>query len=122
MGRMTYVVGLTDDMQTAVLQLNKNETGLAHMTFDAAELENLIHNLATVRAQMLETVPPDLDVGSRLSVVEHPAWKVPAKGTVQTGKAVLALRHPGMGWLGFLLEADRLSKISAALSSSVKDD
>lgn len=68
------------------------------------ELDTLVRTLADLRALMSDPVPRTLDPGARLTVLSDPAWQVkpPAPGTGRD-VAVLALRHPGLGWLGFLL-------------------
>jgi hypothetical protein len=67
---------------------------------DAAEIEALIDQLAVARAALAPMVPADVDPGTRVRVLSDPRWVIPADD--QYDGRVLALRHPGLGWLGFL--------------------
>lgn len=79
-----------DEPEFAVIQLGMDDEPRGHIKLIAAELEGFIHALATVREQMAEQVP------------EY---------------TLLALRHPGLGWLGFALEPPRASQIATALKN-----
>ena len=117
MGKMTFVSGVSEDKQSAVVEMREDDKALAHMTFDAATLEGLIRRLGECRATMTETVADELDPGSRLEVLPFPAWKVPDTHSGPSGTLLLALRHPGLGWLGFLLEEARARQIGTALTN-----
>ena len=85
------------------------------MYFEASDVELLIHNLARARMALNEPVTPELELGSRVPAESQPAWRVSQQqiGVEQT--TLLALRHQGMGWLGFLLERDRAKLIGQAI-------
>jgi len=72
----------------------------AHMLLDAFELETLIHNLSMVRLELADGVTPALEAGMRLHIVIDPVWRTEA--SLSPSGAVLALRHPGHGWVGFV--------------------
>ena len=115
MSRMTLTAGLSEDKQTAVVEMREDGNPLAHMIFDAATLEDAIHKLAQARAELADEVPQSLDPGSRLSAIRFPAWRVPDTHNGPSGTMALALRHPGLGWLSFLLEEGRSREIGQAL-------
>lgn len=115
MGRMTYVCGVTEDRQSVVLEMHEDGKLLAHMLFDGASTELLIENLAKARSALLEEVPQMLDPGARLTPLVSPAWRVPDTHTGPSGTVLLALRHPGLGWVSFLLEEARSREIGQAL-------
>jgi hypothetical protein len=117
MARMTCTAVPTDDRQSAVLQMHEDGKPLAHMILDAASLEGLIRDLARVRARLAEEVTPELDPGARIDIEASPAWKIPRTHTGPPG-VVLALRHPGVGWLGFLLDKERAQAIGKALTKT----
>lgn len=98
MPRMTLRTALAENSRTATIQLDMDNEALGHIHLDAAELENFIHRLAKLRCEMLEPVPPQLDAGSRLECYVTEAWRIPPD---VSGIRTLALRHPGLGWLGF---------------------
>jgi hypothetical protein len=84
-----------------VLQLDQDGTAIGHILFDAPTVEKHIQDVAEHRAALTEQVVPDLDPGSRLKAVFDPAWRISNQKT-QHGR-ILALRHPGIGWLSFVL-------------------
>lgn len=89
---------------------------LAHVVLETPELDTLIRALADLRAALGDPVPAALDPGARLTVLIDPAWqaKPPAPGTGQGG-AILVLRHPGLGWQGFLLPRTEAAELGYAL-------
>jgi hypothetical protein len=102
---------LTDEGQTVTLEMHIDGVPKAHIVFDAAGLSDNIHMLAAARATMTEPVTPELEVGMRLEAMGDPAWKT--EGRHDFGGAMLALRHPGYGWVSFLLpphEAQAMGK------------
>jgi hypothetical protein len=115
MGRITVFSGLSEDRNTAAVEIREDEKPLAHAIFDAAELEGFIRTLAQLRWHMTEEVSPELDPGARVEYVEWPAWRVPDRHTGPSGTTLLALRHPGLGWLGFLFPHEVGRTVAQAL-------
>jgi len=113
MGRMTFTCGFNENRESGYLEMQEDGQPLARMYFDAATLEDLIRDLARCRSHLTEAVAPELDPGARIETERFPAWRVP--DTHSGPGTVLALRHSGMGWLGFLLEAERAQAIGKAL-------
>jgi hypothetical protein len=108
--------GLTEDRETAVVQLEQDDgTALGHITLDASGLATFIDEMQQCRSAMVEEVSPQLDPQSRVQTVQSPAWRVPDTHSGGGNGTLLALRHPGLGWLGFLLEKDRALAIADAL-------
>lgn len=65
---------------------------------DASQLDQFIQGAGAMRAALSEPVPAKLDPNPRLHVTTDPSWWVfDPTGEYQ----LLALRHPGFGWLGF---------------------
>ena len=96
--------------------LGRRGQPLAHVALETPEVDQLMQRLAELRAAMNEAVPAALDPGVRLVLLVDPAWQLkpllPGKG--QDG-AVLALRHPGLGWLGFLLPQSKVAALGHGL-------
>lgn len=114
MSQMTYQAGVTENRDAVVLELRQDEKALARIILDAPTVHDLIRNLAKCRAALLETIAVELDPGARIEVTQSPAWRIPDKHSGSFG-TVLALRHPGMGWLGFVIEPERAQQIGQAL-------
>jgi len=112
---MKHRVGLDIEKDLGIFELWEDDKALAHILLDAPALDQLIFRLSQIRSAMRETVSPELDPGARIETIEEPAWRIPDKHSGDARKLMLILRHPGLGWLGFLLEKTRALAISAAL-------
>lgn len=118
--QMVMFVGLAEERDRVVLEMRENGIALGHILYEAPELESLIRIIANQRAGLLDPVSPELDPGSRLEVIPDPAWATRRpKDPGRERDVVLALRHPGLGWVSFLLpphEAAALGQSLTALS------
>lgn len=74
------------------------EVGEAKATLAAAEAEARLHELAQARAELADRVPDDLDENARVEALFDPLWRT----SPQADGPALLVRHPGLGWLGFL--------------------
>jgi hypothetical protein len=83
------------------LELRQNGTALGHIIFDSATAEDHIHNVAKYGEMLTEPVPPELEIGTYLSGVPNPAWRIP--GWRHPEGRILSLRHPGHGWHHFAI-------------------
>ena len=105
---------VSEDRRTVTVLMEESGVALGHVIWEAPELEQFIGQLAEARARLADEVAAELDPGSRLVAIIDPAWRVPAPH--ESGK-VLCLRHPGLGWLGFLLPWLEAKKLALFLSS-----
>lgn len=120
---MMYRVGQSEDGQSAFLEMHQDgkPDTTQHMLFSASELEWLIHRLAKVRSALPEAVAPALDPGSRLDPEMNPTWSVvDAQQHSGPPGIVLAIRHSGLGWLGFHLPKDAAKALRGALTKSTR--
>jgi hypothetical protein len=101
--QMELRTGLSDDGRTATLEVVMNGNPLGHVILDIPEVEELIHQMAAIRSAMAEAVPDEIEPLARLLAADNPefAAKIPAHSP--RDGVLLALRHPGLGWLAFLL-------------------
>ena len=84
--------------------VDRRGRALAHVALQAPELDSLVRQLAELRSCLGEPVPRTLDPGARLVALVDPVWQAkPLSSPDAPDGVVLALRHPGLGWLGFLL-------------------
>ncbi len=104
------------DLKEAVVELWMDDQPLGHITLAAPALERLIQRLAECRASLADAVPTTYEHLSTASgIIIDPSWSVLA-GAGERQK-ILAFRHPGMGWLPFVLPEHQqiaLSKVLAA--------
>jgi hypothetical protein len=118
--RMTIKAGLKEDRQEVVIEIRDEEKALGHIELDASTLDSFIQQLGKLRSGMTEQVSPTLDPFSRVETEYNPAWRVPDTHNAGNPGAMLCLRHPGFGWLGFLLDRERALQVSHALDEYSK--
>jgi hypothetical protein len=100
---MRLDVLISPDQRTATIVLRMQDDPLGHMILDAAGLELLIKNLAGARAVMEEPVGREIAPGTELVSVLDPAWRTRSPPHPSIPGPLLALRHPGFGWVSFVL-------------------
>jgi hypothetical protein len=91
------------------------DQALGHIALDAASLERLIHLLSECRAGLAQDVPREYIPSNVPGVVIDPTWAVLAQPSDRN--KVLALRHPGLGWLPFVLPEHQQAAISKVLAA-----
>ncbi|WP_321871564.1 hypothetical protein [Paraburkholderia tropica] len=83
----------------------------------AAEVDELIEELGTIRSSMRPGVP-DMPVRTHQYVMEiNPSWHTELHPLFDG--AALFLRHSGLGWTSFALPLESLRKLSGALSAQI---
>lgn len=77
------------------------------------EVAEMIELLGRVQATLVDAIPLALDPGARVPTAENANFAVQD----QEGKKLLLVRHPGYGWLGFLLEEHTRNALAQLLSA-----
>ena len=82
----------------------------------ALELEGVLHQIAATRACLAEPVPDEVKEGSGVVAIYNPRWGL----TVPSGEGVppgilMLLRHPGLGWISFLVPPDESEALGQSL-------
>ena len=113
MARMALNASVDSSREHVVIELSMDGKPLGHIELDSASVEKHIHDLAQQRANLIDPVTPTLDAGSRLEAIVDPRWRVPKP--IEQGR-VLALRHPGLGWLSFVFPDKEARAIAAWLT------
>ncbi len=116
MEKISVRTKVSEDQSVCSIDLKIEGMHLGEILLDAAELERLIHKLASARARLAERVPPSLDPGSRLVATPNPAWLVP--DPPWENQRLLAIRDPGLGWLGYLFSLATAKEIGDRLVHS----
>lgn len=83
----------------------------AWVELEASELDDVLHGLAGIRQQLSEPIPEQLDPRPRINGTANPNWKVSPH---PEGRGLI-FRHPGFGWLGFIVRQDRADEIAELL-------
>lgn len=113
MDQQQLEIALDRDRTAVVLRLPGVDGDTIDARLEAPELDELIRGLSDARARLAEEVSPELDEGARITnTVADPSYVVARNQ--RKGLALLAFRHPGLGWLGFQL---RQSVVEAMLDS-----
>src|SRR5919206_2741598 len=76
----------------------------------APDVDEHLRTMAALRAQMADEVPETLEPNARLQTERDPKW-VLGRNPAQD-RFLLALRHAGLGWLGFSLPGPEARSIA----------
>lgn len=111
----TLSLALVQDKSAVTLELRRDGQPASASTMDATELDLVLTWLGGARAQMPTTVAaePSREPGTRELVAIDPAWRTERAVHAALKGITLRLRHPGFGWLTFVLpfhEAASLAK------------
>jgi hypothetical protein len=106
---------LVNEARTEVrIEFHADDRLVGWIALEAPELEDFIHQLAEHRASLADEVPKVLDPGTWFIAQIDPTWHVSRK-KVEQGQALL-LRHPGFGWLSFVLSNRQALKLAGMLT------
>jgi hypothetical protein len=101
MAKIELAARTDSDRQHVLLELRMNGKPLGHIALSGSDTEHHIHAIARHRAKLADRVSRELDPGSRLEAIFDPIWETPTHKAAAQG-LLLAVRHPGLGWLSFL--------------------
>ncbi len=101
---------IAQDGMTVRISINSPTACLADIILPAKVVDAVIHGLAHLRGQMTPPVPEQYPVGQTLQAIALPDWYTEIEPS--TGLTNLCLRHPGLGWLAFLLPPAHLDQMT----------
>ncbi|PAX06537.1 hypothetical protein [Sphingomonas lenta] len=114
-------LSVEEDGAAVWLRVLGGEGELFGARLEGPELDDLIRALADGRARLADAVAPELDEGARITdVTVDPAYLVGKNS--DKGQALVAFRHPGLGWLGFQLRRDVVAAMVDRLGSWLGED
>ncbi len=108
-------LNLAPDGSGLHIAFDRADHKLVGFTLEAPELDRLIALLGAARAELAERVPAELEPGARVPATFAPAWQVSETGT--PGTHAVMLRHPGFGWLGFVLLGHEARALAESLDT-----
>jgi hypothetical protein len=117
MARMGLKVWTLEDSEHVGIQLEEDGKPLGHIFLDGPSAEKVAHDIGRHRAGLKDEVTPELDPNSRLAAIVNPGWKIPGY-KLQEGR-ILALRHPGLGWVSFVIPEDQAERIADWLTKDL---
>lgn len=106
---------LSDDRNQVTLTILEDEKPLAHVILEVPEIEEIIQLLAANRASMAEPVPAEIEPLARLAAIDDPVWRTKRPSNSPKPGVLLALRHPGFGWLPALLPSQEAANLGQSL-------
>jgi hypothetical protein len=98
------------------MQFLVDDERIGHLILEVAQVEGLIHQMAFLRSAMADPVPADLVPGTKALAVENPTWTTRVQSAPTGPGIVLALRHPGLGWLVHFLPPETARSLARSLS------
>ena len=113
-------IELSDDKSTATVGLMVEGQPTAKVVMNARDLDLAIALLAEARAVLRDPVPPEPphDPGTREVMVLDPAWRVHKPLHPTLNGLELRLRHPGFGWLTFVIPWHEAKSLGECLSKN----
>ena len=106
-------IGTNSQRDRLFIQLEEGGKAPGQARLTAPDAEALLWGMAEARAELREEVVPELEPVFRIRSVDEPAWRVSNPGP--DGRRILALRHPGFGWVAFAMRQDRADAIARGL-------
>lgn len=104
-------VKMSADRANAELEFRIQGKPVSRMALGPAALDDLIANLGALRAKMTQPVPTTISPGAKVETVVNPSWRT----DVQAQGPLLAIRHPGYGWQGFLIHPEQARVLGQGL-------
>lgn len=117
-------IQLAEDCQTATLDIMRDGSSIARVSFQANELEKLLAHLAEMRAAMPTQMGPEPPTGpgTQELVIVDPAWRTNFGVHSDLDGILMRLRHLGFGWLSFLLPHHEAKSLGDWLSKNAKEN
>ncbi|TXM64586.1 hypothetical protein FV226_26290 [Methylobacterium sp. WL12] len=93
------------ESETVSIEDQRSTDGAMLADIELADLDRLIERLIRTRWHMKEEVSHELPRGKEMAYALDPRWRTLVSPHPAVGGLLLSLRHPGAGWLGFVLPA-----------------
>lgn len=121
MNKATTQISLNADRTAVLMEVLADEEIVGSVELPAPEADELIKALASDRARLRDKVPPSLDPNARLNASPRPAVRIDNYVTQDLAGIVLSLRHPGLGWISFLMPNDQALDLAARIQRYVEN-
>ena len=112
---MAEIVGVqvAPDHESVMLSI-----GHAQISLSAPDVERVTLELMQERSKLNERVRDSVDPHSVIQGVHNPSWLV----SNDPGDTKLLIRHPGFGWMAFVLPEQSIKLLHARISSRLAGD
>lgn len=98
-------------------ETGSGETLARFTSLNPAKLEEMIQELSDLREALAPQVSSSIPAGKRLFVTPEPSWEI--SGEARDDGKVLLIRHPGIGWLGFIIPHDDCKRLAKKLTGKL---
>lgn len=116
MARIDLHVSVDAAREHVILTMQQAGAGTARILLDASAVQEHVRLVGRARALLSDGVSSALDLGSRVEATTLPTWAIDP----QPDGPALLLRHPGFGWLAFLLSSHEAEALAQHLLRSVR--
>ncbi|MHB1305319.1 MAG: hypothetical protein ACYCZB_17965 [Acidiphilium sp.] len=113
--KMVLCAGLSPDRAWIDMRSLVEGREVGSVKLESADVDEFIQRLASLRSEMADPVPVQLEPLPRLSLIACSAWATVRIKAGPTSGPVLALRHPGLGWLSFIFPTQEGRKLGQFL-------
>lgn len=104
------------DQGLARVEVSEDGKDVARLLMNEVQLSECIDRLAAIREQMTNPIAATLDPSEIMVPTMQPQWRVvPAETDQGVRGTLLALRHPGKGWNGFLFDGEQAKELGQTL-------
>src|SRR5882724_1682785 len=116
-GRATFNVAAKGDGSVVQFEMLIDGKSVGSAELAAQDTEQLLDLLAHARSDLSNEVPDELEDESKLVPVDDPVWSIPDYR--EADGRPLFLRHPGFGWMFFLLAEESAKGIAEWLTKDL---
>jgi hypothetical protein len=120
MAFMQLKVYPTDDKSSVTIELWQEGKPLGHILLAGSEAEGFCQSVAEARKKLADEVSVEIDPGSRLAALYDPMYATTVGHSQGEHGVLLLLRHPGLGWLPFLLPHTHAADLAQRLMDDAK--
>lgn len=113
MSEANVVLALVSRTEVSI-ELRDGEIAASKLTLDLADVEALIAGLAQLRMAMTPEIVREVPESAHRTGVLGPPWAVARHPSAK--EKTLFVRHPGFGWVTFVLPPEEAQKMGNALS------
>lgn len=111
---------VSGEPEHVVIKLADGDTPKTEISVDAAQLDQIIEFLSSIRMSLKTTVPTELASGAQLPAIIDPLWRTHRIFHHSLQGCLLVFRHTGFGWVPFFLPDHEAIKLGEWLINAAK--
>ncbi len=111
----TPKIDLSEDKKTLLVEFGP---GAEKHEFDVAQVDALLMQMAIARSHMHEPHPISFSAGQKFFSIPYPSWSCELE--VMSRDVAFHFRHPGYGWLHFLIARADAAKMGTGIQDLLR--